>query len=200
MNKEPEQAIHDNELRRDLYYRLAVVFISIPPLRNRKNDIPLLVDHFIRDCNKKLRRDIQTVTSEVLNIFLSYDWPGNVRELEHVIEGAMNLVIHKKVIGKNDLPLNFLASFQKQDSSEQHPGSLYETPDTIAPVSATIPDPLETGATLFQLQNQYEKGIICQLLVKYMGNANKAAQQLGISRQLIYHKIKKHGINRDDFK
>ena len=199
VNMEPEQAMAENALRRDLYYRLAVVYISIPPLRNRLSDIPALVDHFIQTCNARLNREVQAVDHEVLQIFLAYHWPGNVRELAHVIEGAMNMVDHKEFITLAELPVNFVNAMQRNSSTGAAPlssGNAGPAPAAIPP----IPDPAESGMTLFELQNQFEKSIICRLLEKYRGNANRAAQELGISRQLIYHKIKKHQISRESFK
>jgi len=200
VNVDPEQAIQDNTLRRDLYYRLAVVFISIPPLRKRIQDVPVLLDHFIRKCNKKLNQNILNISNEVLQIFLTYRWPGNVREMEHVIEGAMNMVNQTETIETDHLPVHFIKAATQlqgnkkigaQASGFQPNGYKFET----------YGPPLEeTDLTLFELQNRYEKELLCRLLKKYRGNANKAAIQLGISRQLIYHKIKKHAIHREEFK
>ena len=191
VNMEPEQAMAENALRRDLYYRLAVVYLSIPPLRNRLSDVPALVDNFIHTCNARLGRRVQAVDQEVIQIFLSYNWPGNVRELAHVIEGAMNMVDQREVIQVTDLPANFLKAMAAPTSNTA------EVPREMA-----LPGPPQPGEgmNLFDLQNQYEKSIICNLLEKYRGNANRAAIELGISRQLIYHKIKKHGIVRENFK
>lgn len=198
VNMDPEQAMADNALRRDLYYRLAVVYLSIPPLRERRSDIPALVNHFIETCNKRLKREVHSVDYDVLQTFLGYNWPGNVRELAHVIEGAMNVVGNKSVIDMTDLPMNFLRSWKRKSTSPDA-----QTPRETGmklPSALMDPDPLQKGLTLFELQDQYEKAIICRLLEKYKGNASKAAQELGISRQLIYHKIKKHKLSREDFK
>lgn len=199
VNMEPEQAMAERALRRDLYYRLAVVYIAIPPLRSRLTDIPALVDHFIRKCNVRLKQNIHTVSNDVLQIFLSYHWPGNVRELAHVIEGAMNMVDKRDVIEVSDLPVNFLNSLKQKRPPIA--GELTgRSPQTAIPLDPLSLGATDTGMTLFELQNRYEKSIICRLLEKYRGNANRAAQELGISRQLIYHKIKKHKIRREDFK
>ena len=194
VNMEPEQAMAENALRRDLYYRLAVVYIAIPPLRNRLSDVPALVDNFIQICNARLGRHVQAVAQDVLQVFLSYHWPGNVRELAHVIEGAMNMVDKKEVIEVGDLPANFLHSM-----AHKSPTSTVQAA-VPSPESLVSPPRMGPGMTLFDLQNEYEKSIISKLLEKYHGNANRAARELGISRQLIYHKIKKHGICREDFK
>lgn len=92
INIPPEEALAAHKLRQDLYFRLGVVGIRIPPLRERKEDIPLLVQSFIARYNKQLERNVQTVDPHVLDIFTHYDWPGNVRELQHAIEYAMNML------------------------------------------------------------------------------------------------------------
>ena len=199
VNMEPEQAILEETLRRDLYYRLAVVYLSVPPLRSRISDIPALSDHFIKLCNKRIGRNIQTVSRKVLQLFLGYTWPGNVRELAHVIEGAMNLVEGRNTIEYRDLPVNFVNALKQQKSEKQIESSLPHIDSDIGPDPFMI-GPWDSEMTLFELQNHYEKTIICRLLEKYKGNANQAAKQLGISRQLIYHKIKKHQIQREHFK
>ena len=86
INIPPNEAIENNKLRRDLFYRLGVVNISIPPLRDRKDDIPLLSKHFIIQYNKKLGKNITDIDAQTLELFYAYEWPGNVRELQHAIE------------------------------------------------------------------------------------------------------------------
>jgi PAS domain S-box-containing protein len=88
-NQDLPKAVKDGRFRQDLYFRLKVVELNIPPLRERKEDIPLLVDHFINKFNKKLKRDILAVSNDALGVLMNYDWPGNVRELEHAIESAI---------------------------------------------------------------------------------------------------------------
>lgn len=199
VNEDPEQAIQNKTLRRDLYYRLAVVYIPIPPLRNRIQDIPILLDHFIHKCNKKLNRNIRNVSNEVMRIFLTHQWPGNVREMEHIIEGAMNVVNKSEIIETEHLPVHFV-----KEATQPHENKTIAGSDEYQPTSYGFetyePQLEETGLTLFELQNRYEKELICKLLKKYQGNANKAALHLGISRQLIYHKIKKHSVRREAFK
>jgi transcriptional regulator with GAF, ATPase, and Fis domain len=90
-NKDLKEKVRKGEFREDLYYRLKVVEVSMPPLRERLEDIPLLVDHFREMFNKRFQKEIDGLSNEVLNKFMSYHWPGNVRELEHVIEHAFVL-------------------------------------------------------------------------------------------------------------
>ena len=92
MTRLPEEAVAMGLLRNDLYYRLNVICLRIPPLRDRREDIPLLIDHFVGKFNSQLMMNVKGVSDEVFQLFLSYDWPGNVRELEHAIEGAMHML------------------------------------------------------------------------------------------------------------
>jgi arginine utilization regulatory protein len=103
VNKEPHVAIAENTLRPDLFYRLGVVFIPIPPLRDRKEDIVLLARHFLAKHSRALNRKVTDISGDVLALFNDYDWPGNVRELEHVIEGAINMVVSSRTIERRHL-------------------------------------------------------------------------------------------------
>ena len=102
-NQDLEKKINEGTFREDLYYRLNVISIFIPPLRERKEDLMLLVDHFIKKANQKCGKSIKGITTEVKDIILDYDWPGNVRELENVIERGV-VLSRTEVIDKNDLP------------------------------------------------------------------------------------------------
>ncbi len=103
MNISPTQAMEEKQIRRDLFYRLNVVFLEIPKLSNRKDDIPILAEYFIDKFNRKFGKRISKIDDEVLSIFLNYKWDGNVRELEHLIEGILSIT-DKNVITIEDLP------------------------------------------------------------------------------------------------
>jgi transcriptional regulator with PAS, ATPase and Fis domain len=102
-NQNLQEKIKLGEFREDLYYRLKVVEINLPPLRERKEDIPLLVKHFINKFNKKLNKEIEAISSDVQKVFMDYPWPGNVRELEHAMEHAF-ILCRQKTITVNHLP------------------------------------------------------------------------------------------------
>lgn len=104
-NQDLARKVKDGDFREDLYYRLKVVELALHPLRQRKDDIPLLVDHFIQKLNTKFNREIVAVSDDVLNIFMNYDWPGNVRELEHALEHAF-IVCRQDTITADHLPKN----------------------------------------------------------------------------------------------
>jgi len=204
VNNEPYQAIKDNELRADLFYRLGVVFIRIPPLRERKTDIDLLIRYFLQKCNQVLGKDISGVSTEVLTMFLQYHWPGNVRELEHVIEGAMNMVRYRQTIELMHLSVHETRMktprLSKPDTLEsQNLNPLVEwdqgpfTANSIA--IATTPQ-----KTLNEIQSTSEQRCISEALTETGGNAAQAAKKIGISPQLLQHKLKKYRINRKSFK
>ncbi len=105
-NQNIQEKIKQGQFREDLYYRLKVVEINLPPLRERKEDIPLLVKHFINKFNKKLNKEIEAISSDVQKVFMDYPWPGNVRELEHTMEHAF-ILCRQKTITVNHLPQTF---------------------------------------------------------------------------------------------
>lgn len=178
-NVEPEKAVQNKELRIDLYYRLNVVFLKIPPLRDRKGDIPVLTSHFIHLYNKKLGCRISKVSREVDNLFAGYAWPGNVRELQHAIEHAANIVIGS-VIGLEHLP----------DHLRQQEPSAGENKDFDLMMEGKLPDIL----------SKVEKRCLIQAMEKCRFNVSKAALYLGIPRQTLQYKLKIYGIgiNKDD--
>ena len=109
-NKDPDQAVAKGELRQDLYFRLNVFHIHLPPLRDHKDDIPLLVEQILRDLNVKHGRQIRGVNPDVLEMFAGYSWPGNVRELRNVLERAA-IVANRDLIGRAHLPADFGRAF-----------------------------------------------------------------------------------------
>ncbi|HID10712.1 MAG TPA: hypothetical protein EYP17_05360, partial [Candidatus Latescibacteria bacterium] len=102
-NRDLETDVASGRFRRDLFYRLNVVSIHLPPLRERREDIPLLVEHFVRKLNEKMGRKVKGVSSEAMRLLMDYDWPGNVRELENAIESAF-VIGRRDVIRPEDLP------------------------------------------------------------------------------------------------
>jgi len=179
VNKDPHVAITDGTLRSDLYYRLGVVFIHIVPLRERMGDLEILVAHFIAKHNVLLGKNVERISSEVIDLFKVYNWPGNVRELEHVIEGAMNVVGTDAEIQPRHLQSHF--SNWSVKSRPEEPA---------APPATRAADLIKTTAA-------HEKTIIADTLAANQGNITRTAKALGISRQLLYYKIKKFKISRN---
>ena len=185
MNTHPDKAFSDNNLREDLFYRLSVVYIEIPPLRKRKDDISILVDYFIEKYNQNFSKNIKKVDEKVLNTFLNYNWPGNVRELQHVIESAFNMVQNKNIITYKDLPRYIKERLNNIDLS---PVGL----ECTSIKKGELP-PLE------EVMEKLEIKLIKKSLEKSKGNISEAARNLSISRQSLQYKIKKYNIKKGDF-
>ena len=197
VNQDPHLSISDGSLRSDLFYRLGVVFIHIVPLRKRLGDLEMLVRHFIDKHNHLLYKEVAGVETEVMEMFRQYPWPGNVRELEHVIEGAMNVIGDHDKIGPSHLQSHFTNWFSS--SKPTGPGAAAPAGHHSASLFHAPPpeDPPESG--LIPDKREHEKNIVTQALMRHRGNITRAAAQLGISRQLLYYKMKKFELTRDAF-
>jgi arginine utilization regulatory protein len=198
VGREPREIIESGSLRQDLFYRMGVVFIMIPPLRERRNDMELLVTHFIRKFNDSLKEKVSGLSRRVNALFSSYHWPGNVRELEHVIEGAMNMVNGETLIRLSHLPSHVLNVLDNPENK----GAPLPVSDPLAPL---VHGGAGTGASgnrhpsLADIQNANEHHSLCEALERSGGNAAGAARMLGISPQSLHYKLKKFKINRKDF-
>lgn len=191
VNQDPHISITDGSLRSDLFYRLGVVFIHIVPLRSRINDLTLLVEHFIQKHNKALGKQVLGIDEAVMDMFREYQWPGNVRELEHVIEGAMNIIGSDERIGVAHLQSHFTNWFGKNRTGSSR------APRRTIP---SFPEDKENRETdLIHNKKEHEKKMVWQALMQYRGNITKSAKKLGISRQLLYYKMKKFNLTRDEF-
>jgi arginine utilization regulatory protein len=212
VNQPPHMAIADNTLRPDLFYRLGVVFIPIPPLRERKEDIILLARHFLAKHSRAMGRQVTDISSDVRALFNDYDWPGNVRELEHVIEGAINMVVSSQTIERRHLQSHLTAWQRLRGHSgiEEKPVSVmpskYSGPFdrranalTPAGVGPTVRQ-LETGKGLLASKADHEKAVLADALATHAGNVTRAAKSIGISRQLFTYKMRKYLLNRKNFR
>ncbi|MBY0124301.1 sigma-54-dependent Fis family transcriptional regulator [Bacillus sp. S/N-304-OC-R1] len=186
INEDPIDAIAEGRLRKDLYYRLSVVSLFIPPLRDRTKDIQDLVQFFIEKYNHLFGMKVQGIDNHVLNIFQQYDWPGNVRELEHVIEGAMNLIVHEDRIGYLHLPIHFRnkPQFKNEDYTQ------------VIPVDQPIE--IDNGIrSLDEYMEEAEKNYLEKVLMRHNFNITQAAKSLCMSRQNLQYRIRKHQIKKD---
>jgi len=165
-NRDLDRSIADGRFRQDLYYRLNVVRVSLPPLRARREDIPALVNHFLRRYNRRFRRDVKGITPDALATLGGYDFPGNVRELENVIERAFAMGAREQ-IGLTDLPVLGNASVSS----------------VSIPQSGTVPRLADV-----------EKDLILRALAFYKDDKEAAASALGISRRTIYRRLKEYGM------
>ncbi len=178
-NEPPLDMVRGGRLRKDLYYRLSIVNITIPPLRERKEDITLFVKEFIEDYNLKLGKEAWDISDEVYNGFMSYSWPGNVRELRNYIEGAVNM-LSGHIIGAECFP---------HLVQEQVLGIHHEESGESA-LHTRLNDGLES------YMEDVEKTIITRTLEKSHGNISEASRLLKIKRQTLQHKIRKYGLNK----
>ena len=184
----PLETIQSGALRMDLYYRMGVVSIMLPPLRKRKGDLNELVGHFIEKYNQRLQVQVSDISKNVSDLFGEYHWPGNVRELEHIIEAAMNLIGGERTIRLKHLPPHIF-SFAGQDMARRIPIKDAAAGPSKEPLFSDL-----SGA-----QNKNERLMISNALRSASGNAAKAAKSLGVSPQAFHYKLKKHGLKRKDF-
>lgn len=161
--------VSNGEFREDLYYRINVIAIQMPPLRDRKEDIDVLSNHFVKHYSEANKKKIQSVSAEVQKMLNDYNWPGNVRELENAIEGAV-IMSKTEILNKWDFPNNYRFS------------------------SAAV-KPVSDEKTLKKIVEQPEKDHIISILKEHNWNRIKAAKALGVNRTTLYNKMKKYNIN-----
>jgi arginine utilization regulatory protein len=172
-NEDPRSGMETGSIRRDLYYRLSVINIYIPPLRERLDDLELLTEYFIKKYNKLLNKSIEKLSDQVMIDFMNYDWPGNIRELENFIEGAMNMVSSRdKVLNRE----NFITSNFIPRTSDLGNGLISSLSEKSLP----------------QLLEGIEEKVIIEMMGRYGNNITKTAKHLGIKRQTLQHKLKKY--------
>lgn len=170
-NEDPVISIREEKLRKDLYYRIHVVGIHLPPLRERKEDIECLTRYFFRKLKAEINSPVEEITGEVFRVFHQYHWPGNVRELAHTIEGALTLATDKK-LAIDHLPDHFKDRKSEGEIRFQALGK-------------------GTGKSLREVVKEVEKQLIVQAMTETGGNVLKAARRLGIPRQTLQYKLKK---------
>ncbi len=177
-NKDLETEVKEGKFREDLFYRLNVIPIHIPPLRERPSDIPLLVDYFLRKYSKDKGRKIEGVSEDAMKILMKYDWPGNVRELENIIERLV-ILSNGKTIKKEDLPIQIIEKVGAQISTTLPTGEM------------EIP---EEGLSLSEAVSNLEKTLILKALERTGGIKNRAAKLLKMNRTTLIEKMKKLGL------
>jgi DNA-binding NtrC family response regulator len=190
-NRDLERAVKENHFRQDLYYRLAIIAIFIPPLRERKEDILPLVDFFIDRYNRKFRKSVRGITEQTRKLLLNYSWPGNVRELRNSIERAM-LLEEDSLLRPTYLPFAVAESRSGMTAFERlSPGDGQALPNgrTLPPLH--IP---EGGTSL----EEVERAMVELAMRQAGGNQTHAARLLDISRDALRYKLKKFGLIRGD--
>lgn len=179
MNIDPMECVETGKVREDLFYRLSVVQLNIPPLRERKEDISILTEYFIHLFNKKMKMDILSVDEEVEDIFQNHHWKGKVRELKNIMEGAFNIA-SGRMIRKKDLP-EYLIKPTLLSQEDEHFSLSRRKLDFEGNIS------LETEVA------QFEKHLI-EMVLDSSANLSEAARILGISRQSLNYKLEKYNL------
>jgi two-component system response regulator AtoC len=171
-NVDLKQAVAQGKFREDLYYRLAVMPITVPPLRERREDIPLLVQHFIRRYSQELNRRLDGVSPEALTVLAEYSWPGNIRELQNVMERLAG-VVDGPLVGLEDLPLDVVLPEQRRGQRA-------------------------AGLALYEASDEFERQIAERVLERVRWNVSAAARVLGVHRNSLKLKIARWGLRRPD--
>ncbi len=174
-NTDPIDAIKEGQLREDLYYRIAYIALSMPPLSKRLDDLPILANYMIDKYNKKLNLKVEAISPDLLSKLEKHPWPGNIRELEHIIAAGMSsLEINSRQITLNDLPPSIRYKFVGS-SPEKNRST--------------------TNLSLIDSLDEVERRLIETVLKKNSWNISKAARELGLKRQSLQYRIKKHSLS-----
>ncbi len=168
-NRDLETLVQQRRLRQNLYYRLNVIRLELPPLRERQEDIPLLVDHFLRKFSRETDRGVAGIEPDALAALMNHRWPGNIRELEHTIERAVLLGTESRVMLKN-------------------------LPPQITTRQGNTP-PLDQAVARAYTLRDLEREYITRVLESTHGNKTEAAKILGVDRTTLYRKLKEYKIN-----
>lgn len=187
INEDPIDAISEDRLRKDLYYRLSVVSLFIPPLRKRRKDIRDLAQFFIEKYNQLFGMNVAEIDEEVMSKFEQYDWPGNVRELEHIIEGAMNLIDQEETISYVHLPLHF----RNKPQFKEEPNETGHLEDLLIQKNKPI-------KSLEQYIQEAETYYLKKVLKHHGNNITQAAKSLCMSRQNLQYRLRKYGVRKEN--
>src|SRR4030066_1050000 len=177
-NKDLEGAVREKQFREDLFYRLNVIQIRIPSLRERKEDIPLLTSHFLKRYSEELGKQISQISSEALRVLVQYDYPGNVRELQNIIERAMALETSQELTAQN------LSSYIEE-----------QLPIKKRPLDLEIPS---EGVDLEKIVEDVERTLLLKALARTKGIKKKAAELLHINFRSMRYRLEKYGLNHSD--
>jgi two-component system response regulator AtoC len=187
-NRDLERAVREGHFRQDLYYRLAIISIFIPPLREHRDDVLPLVDFFIGNYNRKFRKSVRGISDEARRMLLGHDWPGNVRELKNAIERAM-ILEDQPMLRTDYLPISVATPLSGRTGFEQisSPSATTDLPNGRELPALSIPD----GGTSLE---EIEHALVELALRQSSGNQTQAARLLDISRDALRYKMKKFGL------
>jgi len=183
-NRDLEDAVQKREFREDLYYRLNVIPVKIPSLRERKSDIPILVNHFVKQFNDITESSVEAPMGKEMDALLAYEWPGNVRELENLME---RLIIMKGSgpVALEDLPHRVIQSYIEGRPQGTGAVSEWEFPRMVLPNS---------GMDLKAVVSAFENHLVDQALARTNGNKNRASELLSMNRTTLVEKLRKRGM------
>jgi len=193
VNEDPKQLVKSGRFRMDLFYRLAVVYIALPALRERQVDIEELGRHFLQKYNVMLGKNLKNISPDVINFFWNYSWPGNVRELDHIIESAVNMAsTNDSTLNPEHCYISNLLGMAKDSTSK----SEFEENTGASGAIAVGPEERHSNnrQSLIEASIALESSKIVHALQHYQGNIAMAARYLSISRQLLTHKVKKYDL------
>jgi two-component system, NtrC family, response regulator GlrR len=182
-NKDLEELVKKRTFRDDLFYRIHVIPIFLPPLRDRKEDIVPLVEHFLKKCSQQMKKDVKGLTPEALRKLMLHDWPGNVRELENTVEYNVAMT-QKEFVTEEYILQGRVASSDNAQAS----GNDKQSPSD------------EALRPLKDARDAFERDYLVQVLSMTDGNVSQAAKLAGKYRADFYDLLKKHDLKADDFK
>ena len=177
-NRDLERAVSDGRFRGDFYWRINVISISIPPLRERRQDLPLLLDHLFERFQREMRSDVKSISPEARRLLLGYDWPGNVREMENVLRRTV-ILCDGDVITARDLPPRFLGG--EEGNNEEETGA----PDRELKLADAVKEAV----------SRVEKRLISSRLALYHNNRTATSDSLGITRKTLFTKMRELDID-----
>lgn len=183
-NRNLEEAVQKREFREDLYYRLNVIPIKVPSLRERKSDIPALVSHFIQRFNGMTGHNVEPPTGTILEALTTYDWPGNVRELENLMERLV-ILKGKGSVDLEDLPHRIFQKYAEEKSPGEGAIAEWDFPKMLLPNS---------GLDLKAIVTAFENHLVDQALSRTKGNKNRASELLSMNRTTLVEKLRKRGM------
>src|SRR6185312_3293721 len=187
-NRNLEKMIEDGEFREDLYYRLNVFPINLPPLRERLDDLPVLANHFVTKFARQMGIAPAGIAADGLAKLREYNWPGNVRELENIVERAM-ILARGAALGAQHLDF-----VRRMPSATNQSGSLPVVPAVASSSGPTLAPATDDGKSLAERLLDSERKEIVAAVEKSRGNIASAARTLGINRSTLYYRLRKHGL------
>ena len=185
-NRNLEEAVADGSFREDLYYRLNVITVHLPPLRDRMDAIPLLVDHFLTKNNEQYNKELDHLSAETMKLFMQYHWPGNVRELENMIRRMV-------VLGNEQAVIDEIVETQKSARPSEEPSETVDLQALGADFSSA--DGIDLKAISRRAAQVAEKRVIERVLQQTRWNRKEAAEKLQISYKALLYKMKENGLS-----